>query len=76
MTHLELIFNLMKNILNLPIKLYNQLQVKALNAGVASQDYLKSLLAQEALRIKLEQAYKQEQEEMGLDCEDQWLLED
>ena len=76
MTHLELIFNLMKNILNLPIKLYNQLQVKAFNADVASQDYLESLLAQEALRIRLEKQWQQEQEEMGLDCEDQWLLEE
>ena len=66
----------MKNLIQIPLKLYNQLQVKALNAGVASQDYLESLLAQEALRIRLEKQWQQEQEEMGLDCEDQWLLEE
>ena len=66
----------MKNLVQIPLKLYKQLQVKALNAGVAPEEYLESLLELEAQRIKLEQAYKQEQEEMGLDCEDQWLLEE
>lgn len=67
----------MKNIFNLPVSIFNQLVLKSELAGAPSpEEYLESLLELEAQRIKLEQAYKQEQEKSGLDLEDYYLEEE